>query len=85
MAKGFHQVQGFDFQETFSLVVKLVIVMIVLTLALSRQWQITQLDVNNVFLNGILTEEVYMQQTPGFVQIGYALIYKLKKAIYGLK
>lgn len=41
VAQGFHQVQGFDFQKTFSPVVKPVTVRIVLTLALSRQWQIT--------------------------------------------
>ena len=62
-----------------------VIVRIVLTLALSREWQITQLDVNNSFLNDILTEEVYMQQPPRFVQPGSTLVCKLNKAIYGLK
>lgn len=61
VAKGFHQVQGFDFHETFSPMVKPVTVRIILILAMSIQWQITQLDVNSAFLNDILTKEVYKQ------------------------
>ena len=57
---GFHQQLGIDFHKTFSLVINLIIVRTVLSLALNRKWQIHELDVNNVFLNGHLTEEVYM-------------------------
>lgn len=52
-----HQQLGFDFQETFSLVLKLVTVRIILTLAIYSQWHITQLDMNNDFLNGLLEKE----------------------------
>lgn len=85
VAKGFHQVHGFDFKETFSPVVKPVTVRTVLTLAISRGWYIKQLDVNNAFLNGILEEEVYMQQPPGFESSDKKLVCRLQKAIYGLK
>jgi histone deacetylase 1/2 len=85
VAKGFHQQHGFDFTETFSPVVKPITVRTVLTIAISRQWHITQLDVNNAFLNGILEEEVYMQQPPGFVNSDPKLVCKLNKALYGLK
>lgn len=69
IAKEFYQVEGFDFNETFSPVVKLIILRIVLTLAISKVWVIQQLDINNDFLNGYLNEEVYMMQPPGFKKI----------------
>ena len=68
MAKEFHQVAGFDFAETFSLVVKPVTIQVMLTIALSRGWLIYLLDVNNAFLNVVLHEEVFMEQPLGFTQ-----------------
>ncbi|KAL6336283.1 hypothetical protein AAG906_014452 [Vitis piasezkii] len=67
VAKGFHQQARFDFNETFSPVVKPTTIRIVLTIALSRGWSVRQLDINNAFLNGILQEEVFMSQPQGFV------------------
>lgn len=67
VAKGFHQQAGFEFNETFSPVVKPTTIGIVLTIALSRGWSVRQLDINNAFLNGILQEEVFMSQPQGFV------------------
>ena len=86
VAKGFHQQVGFDFNETFSLVVKPTIIRIVLTIALSRGWSVRKLDINNVFLNGILQEEVFMSQPQGFVDEKHPeYVCKLHKALYGLK
>lgn len=85
VAKGFHQKAGSDFTETFSPVVKPVTVRIVLTLAVTNNWTIQQIDVNNAFLNGTLEEEVFMQQPPGFESADKSLVCKLNKAIYGLK
>lgn len=51
----------------------------------SSKWPINQIDVNNVFLNGDLTEEVYMQQSSGFELNNPNLVCKLNKDIYGLK
>lgn len=84
VAKGFHQQQWFDFTKTFSLAVKPITVRTILTIAVSRHWHITQLDMNNVFFNGIL-QEVYIQQPPGFVSSDKHLVWILNKAIYGLK
>lgn len=85
MAKGFHQMPGFDYKETFSPVVKPVTVRTVLTLAVTNKWCIQQLDVNNAFLNGYLEEEVYMTQPPGFETADPSLVCRLHKALYGLK
>lgn len=85
VAKGFHQCEGFDFSETFSPVIKPVTIRLVLTIAVSQKWCIRQIDVNNAFLNGILREEVYMAQPPGFENSNRHLVCKLDKALYGLK
>ncbi|KAG8502885.1 hypothetical protein CXB51_000600 [Gossypium anomalum] len=86
VAKGCSQVPGCDFQETFSLVVKPAIIRTILFVVVSRGWQIRQVDVNNAFLNDDLTDEVYMQQPPGYVQFGpnKKLVCRLTKALYGL-
>lgn len=69
VAKGFHKKFGFDFNETFSPVVKPVTIRIVLTLALTFGWTLQQIDVNNAFLNDILDEEIYMVQLSRLVNV----------------
>jgi hypothetical protein len=54
VAKGFQQPHGFDFHETFSHVIKLVTIRLILMQALTNKWIIQQIDINSVFLNGIL-------------------------------
>lgn len=78
-----NQYQGFDFNVTFSLVIKRITIRLILTLALTFHWELLQLDVNNAFLNGLLEEEVYVQPQ-GFEASGKSLVCKLNKAIYGL-
>ena len=59
---------------------------LVLQLAVSRSWVIKQLDVNNAFLQGTLTDEVYVSQPPGFIDSDRPHhVCHLKKALYGLK
>ena len=66
VAKGFQQTPGVDSDETFSPVIKASTIRIVFTIAVSRRWDIQQIDINNAFLNGDLKEEVFMTQ-PGRV------------------
>ena len=78
IAKGYHQITSFDFNATFSSVVKPTTIKIVLTIALLRGWKIQQLDINK--------EKVYMEQLVGFEDPkSTGLVCKLNKALYGLK
>ncbi|KAG9447533.1 hypothetical protein H6P81_013661 [Aristolochia fimbriata] len=86
VAKGFNQREGQDYFETFSPVVKPVTIRTVLTLVVGRNWSIHQLDVNNVFLNGNLDEEVYMVQPSRFQDKTHPdAVCRLHKSLYGLK
>lgn len=84
--KGFQQAVGIDYGETFSFGIKPTTRCIVLTLAVTFNWEIDQLNVNNAFLNRYLQEKVYMNQHEGFTYPKYPFhVCKLVKLIYGLK
>ena len=86
VAKGYNQREGLDYQETFSPVVKMVTVRVVISLAAAQGWGLYQMDVFNAFLQGDLDEEVYMEMPLGFShQSGKGKVCKLIKSLYGLK
>jgi hypothetical protein len=86
VVKGFKQRLGIDYDDTFSPIVKLATIVLVLSRAVSQGCTLHQLDVQNIFLHGVLKEEVYMKQSPGFVDPAFPSYQcKLDKALYGLK
>ncbi|KAJ0522562.1 putative RNA-directed DNA polymerase [Helianthus annuus] len=86
VAKGFTQTQGVDYEETFSPVAMLKSIRILLAIATYYDYEIWQMDVKTAFLNGHLTEDVYMEQPEGFVDPkNPKKVCKLNKSIYGLK
>ena len=79
VAKGFTQMKGFDYSEKYSPVAKMTTLRILLGLANQRNLHVHQMDVKTAFLNGGLTEEIYMRQPSGF-EARNGLVCKLKKS-----
>ncbi|XP_010418779.1 PREDICTED: uncharacterized protein LOC104704374 [Camelina sativa] len=85
-SQGYHQRHGINYADTFSPVIKTTTIRLVLDVAVAQSWPLKQLDVNNAFLQGELTEEVYMEQPQGFVDPNRPdYVCRLRKPIYGLK
>ena len=87
MAKWYTQKEGIDYDETFSPVVMLKSIRILLSIAVYYyDYEIWQMDVKTVFLNGNLEEEIYMLQPESFIAKNQEhMVCKLKRSIYGLK
>ncbi|GKE93569.1 retrovirus-related pol polyprotein from transposon TNT 1-94 [Tanacetum coccineum] len=82
----FSQEEGIDFKESFAPVARIEVIRIFVANAAHKNMTIYQMDVKTAFLNGELKKEVYVSQPKGFVdQDNPSHVYKLKKALYGLK
>lgn len=90
--RGFEQVPGIVYQETFALVAKFLTVRVLLALATYYDWEVEQMDVKTALLNPVVKEEVYMTIPEGYAeysdmpsQDGSYRVLRLLKALYGLK
>ena len=86
LARGFSQVEGIDYEETFSLFARYTSIQTIISLATSMGWKLHQMDVKTTFLNGEIEEEIYIEQPYVFViHEKDSHVCRLKKAFYGLK
>jgi hypothetical protein len=86
VAKGYVQRAGIDFDDVFAPVVRLESVRMMVALAAHEGWEVHHMDVKSAFLNGVIEEEVYIQQPPGFSTTGSEnKVLRLHKALYGLR
>jgi hypothetical protein len=86
VARGFSQVEGVDYDETFASVVRYTPIKAVISIAAEMGWKIHRMDVKTTFLNGLIQEVVYIEQPLGFEVHGREFhVCRLKKALYGLK
>ena len=86
MVRGFSQVEGIDYDETFTPVARYTSIMSIMAIATKMVWKIHHMDVKTTFLNGLIEEEVYIEQPQGFEVFGRkSHVCLLKKAMYGLK
>ena len=82
--KGFSEIEGIDYDELFSPVIRYDTVHILLALAVIKDWELEALDVKTAFLCGKLDKEIYMEQPEGFIKKeGY--VCQLLCTLYGLK
>jgi hypothetical protein len=86
VARGFSQIEGIDYDETFAPVARYTSIRSIMAIAAEMGWKIHQMDVKTAFLNGFIEEEVYIEQPQGFEVLGReSHVCLLKKALYGLK
>jgi hypothetical protein len=86
VARGFSQIEGIDYDDTFAPVARTSSIRSILALSAQMGWRINQMDVKTVFLNKIIEEEVYIEQPEGFETFDRdSHVCRLKRALYGLK
>jgi hypothetical protein len=86
VAKDYSQVEGLNFDKTFTPVARLESIHILLGYTTHYGFKLYQMDIKSAFLNGPIKEEVYVEQPPDFESEEYPNhVYKVHKALYGLK
>ena len=85
VAKGFRQKEGVDFDEVFAPVNKYATLRALMAVAAVEDMEVHQLDIKTAFRNGILDEEVYVEQPAGYHEGAADIGCHLHKALYGLR
>jgi hypothetical protein len=86
VAHVFSQKEGIDYEETFALVPRYTSIRTIIALTTKMKWKLHHMDVKTTFLNGVIEEEVYIEQPQGFeVEDIKTHVCRLKKTMYGLK
>jgi hypothetical protein len=86
VAQGNSQQEGIDYTETFAPAARLEAIRILISFSVNQKIILHQMDVKSAFLNGYISEEVYVHQPPGFEDAKHPdHFFKLKKSLYGLK
>ena len=86
VARGFSQIEGVDYDETFASAARFSSIRAVISVMAEMGWRIHQMDVKTTFLNGLIQEEVYLEQPQGFeIYERDSHVCKLKKDLYGMK
>ena len=86
VCKGYSQEESIDYGETFAPVARLEGVRTLLAYASHKGFKVYQMNIKSPFLNGILDEEVYIEQPEGFIDLDKRdMVYKLHKVLYSLK
>ncbi|TYK08583.1 Retrovirus-related Pol polyprotein from transposon TNT 1-94 [Cucumis melo var. makuwa] len=86
VVKGYAQIFGVDYSNTFAPVARMDTIRLLFAITAQKGWKLYQLDVKSAFLNGVLQEEIYVEQLEGCEKQGERnKVYLLKKALYGLK
>ena len=86
VACGFSQKEGINYEETFAPVARYTSIRAIMALAAKLGWKLHQMDVKTTFLNGVVEEEVYVEQPLGFEARDWqSHMCRLKKTLYNLK
>jgi hypothetical protein len=84
--RGFSQKEGIDYEEMFAPIARYTSIRTIIALAAKMKWKLHQMDVKTAFLNGVIEEEVHIEQPQGFeVEDRKTHVCRLKKALYRLK
>ena len=88
VAKGFSQLEGIDYKETYSPIARLSTVRVVMNIAAQNSWRKKQLDIKTAYLNANVDADIFMKQPEGFAEKcpnGEKLVCKLNKSLCGFK